>query len=127
MGLPPANWLAHLENHETNSDAPKKVELGLIDARYARKCEIYWESDKDANAKYFNLAVSNYKSAAAYFRDAYAPETTQHIYQALSKAITMADNRAAELEQKDLNRPNQGCQCDVCRRMVYRCPVHPWV
>ncbi|OSX80670.1 hypothetical protein BU14_0033s0014 [Porphyra umbilicalis] len=126
MGLPGVYWLSHLENHEQNCDAPRKVELGLIDARYARKCEIYWASDKDANAKYLNHAVSNYKSAAAYFREAYAPETTPHIYQALDQAMTAADDRAVELEQRDFNKPSHGCQCDVCRQVVYRCPVHPW-
>jgi len=59
MGLPLANWLGLLESHERNADAPSKVELGLIDARFARKCEVYWAQDKVNHNLYLDKAVSN--------------------------------------------------------------------
>jgi len=59
MGLPLANWLGLLESHERNADAPSKVEWGLIDARFARKCEVYWAQDKVNHNLYLDKAVSN--------------------------------------------------------------------
>eukprot|EP00168_Porphyra_purpurea_P016128 TRINITY_DN513_c0_g1_i1.p2 TRINITY_DN513_c0_g1~~TRINITY_DN513_c0_g1_i1.p2 ORF type:complete len:153 (-),score=45.36 TRINITY_DN513_c0_g1_i1:367-825(-) len=152
MGIPARNWLAHLENHESSCDATRQVELGLIDARYARNCEEYWQHDPHANAKHLNLAVSNYKSAAVYFRKAYDAERTPHIYQALNAAASEAEARAEELDPMDPYRPNHGCQCDVCapharhqhvhqphahqpyahqpyvhQPAAPRCPVHYWL
>lgn len=117
MGRPGAKWLSHLEAHENNATSPSKVEAGLIDARFAVRCEEWWYENADSDASWHAKAVKNYKSAAATFWDAYKDETTHHIYMALSAAAKAATARAAEMEggTSSTGDKDHGCGCDVCR------------
>lgn len=132
MGRPPSNWLAHLQANEDAATSPAKVELALIDARFARKCEVWWDDHKDSG-EWHTKAVKNYKSASATFWDAYEDETTPHIYKALAAAAKAASARASELEDdaklSKVTGDGNTCYCDVCReaRRVSsstNCPVY---
>lgn len=117
MGRPAAKWLSHLEAHEDDAKSPSKVEAGLIDARFAFRCDEWWNDNADSDASWHTKAVKNYKSAAATFWEAYEDETTPHIYKALSAAAKAASARAKEMEggTSSTDDKDHGCGCDVCR------------
>ncbi|GAB0494792.1 hypothetical protein MMPV_006088 [Pyropia vietnamensis] len=131
MGRPAANWLTHLERLEDAATSPSKVEAALIDARFARKCEVWWDDHMDSGG-WLTKAINNYKSASATFWEAYEDETTPLIYRALMEAAKAASARASELEddaklgKADSNK--NSCNCDHCRatrqvESTYNCPV----
>lgn len=117
MGRPGDRWLAHLEANEDNATSPSKVEAGLIDARFAHRCDKWWNEEADSDVSWHTKAVNNYKSAAATFWAAYEDETTPHIYNALATAAKAASARAAEMEGTSSSTPSsgKGCGCDVCQ------------